>query len=62
MRLQNKLLDKGSVARVVCPNQPFDSASSDVGSVVPIIDICLHRRFDSARFRSISGLPSWSGG
>ena len=39
VRLQNKLLDKGCVARVVFPNQPFDSASSDVGSDVPIIDI-----------------------
>ena len=39
MRLPNKLLEEGFVARVVCPSQPFDPESCDTGSVVPIIDI-----------------------
>ena len=39
VRLQNKLLEEGFVARVFCPSQPFDPESCDTGSVVPIIDI-----------------------
>ena len=38
VRLQSRLLDE-CVARVVCPNRPFDPDSADTGSAVPIIDI-----------------------
>ena len=36
--LQNKLLEEGFVARVVCPSQSFDPESCDSGSAVPTID------------------------
>ena len=39
LRMNNKLLEEGFVARVVCSSQPFDPESCGTGSVVPIIDI-----------------------
>ena len=39
MYLQNKLLEEGFLARVVCVIQPFDPECCDTGSVVPITDI-----------------------
>ena len=38
VRLQ-RLFDEGCMARVVCPNRPFDLESADIGSAIPIIDI-----------------------